>query len=115
MIAFASATHDIAADGFYMLAQSSHAQAAFVGVRSAFFRVALIAGQGGLVYLAGTLAERSGNAAHGWAVAFFMLAATFAALVLWHRWALPIPDADRPAPAEHGKMSAFAATFVEFF
>src|SRR5438876_840081 len=35
MIAFASATHDIAADGFYMLAQSSHAQAAFVGVRSA--------------------------------------------------------------------------------
>ncbi len=53
LLAFASATHDIAADGFYMLALTEQRQAAFVGVRSTFYRLAMIAGQGGLVVLAG--------------------------------------------------------------
>ena len=44
LVAFASATHDIAADGFYLLALPEHQRAAFVGVRSVFFRVAMIAG-----------------------------------------------------------------------
>ena len=115
LIAFSSATHDIAADGFYMLAQPAHAQAAFVGVRSAFFRLALITGQGGLVYLAGSLVKSSGSVTGAWATAFFLLAALFALLALYHRWALPIPDVDRPAPAAHGKASAFAETFIAFF
>src|SRR5882724_9367700 len=55
LMAFSSATHDIAADGLYMLAMDRHLQAGFVGVRSAFWRVAAITGQGGLVYLAGEL------------------------------------------------------------
>ncbi|HRC36550.1 MAG TPA: MFS transporter, partial [Rubrivivax sp.] len=49
LMAFASATHDIAADGFYMLALPQRTQAAFVGVRSTFYRLSMIAGQGGLV------------------------------------------------------------------
>ena len=57
LMAFSSATHDIAADGFYMLAQPPREQAAFVGVRSTFYRLANIAGQGGLVYLAGALTD----------------------------------------------------------
>ncbi|MCQ2290745.1 MAG: MFS transporter, partial [Muribaculaceae bacterium] len=44
--AFASATHDIAADGFYMLAHSPSSQAAFIGIRSVFYRVASVFGQG---------------------------------------------------------------------
>ena len=52
LMAFASASHDIAADGFYMLALPQRSQAAFVGVRSTFYRLANIGGQGGLVYLA---------------------------------------------------------------
>ena len=53
--AFASATHDIAADGFYMLAHSPSSQAAFIGIRSVFYRVASVFGQGVLVAIAGLI------------------------------------------------------------
>lgn len=60
MMAFCSATHDIAADGFYMLGLSQHQQAAFVGIRSTFYRIATIAAQGLLVMLAGFIETTSG-------------------------------------------------------
>jgi len=60
LMAFASATHDIAADGFYMLALNPHDQAWFVGVRSTFYRLAMIAGQGLLIMLAGAIEARTG-------------------------------------------------------
>ena len=60
LLAFSSATHDVAADGFYMLALDDHQQAWFVGVRSTFYRLAMIAGQGLLVMLAGYLEVASG-------------------------------------------------------
>jgi len=115
VIAICSATHDIAADGYYMLAHSSHAQAAFVGIRSVFFRVALITGQGALVYLAGSLVERSWSVTAAWQVAFALLAVLFALLVGWHRAVLPVPDADGPAPVERGRGAAFIETFAAFF
>jgi PAT family beta-lactamase induction signal transducer AmpG len=71
LMAFASATHDIAADGFYMLALPQRTQAAFVGVRSTFYRLSMIGGQGGLVYLAGWLAERSGSPVQAWVWVFW--------------------------------------------
>jgi PAT family beta-lactamase induction signal transducer AmpG len=114
-IAICSATHDIAADGYYMLAHPTHAQAAFVGIRSVFFRVALITGQGALVYLAGSLVERSWSVIAAWQVAFGLLAILFALLVGWHRAMLPIPDADCPAPVERGRGAAFVETFAAFF
>jgi len=60
MLAFSSATHDIAADGFYMLALPAHEQAWFVGIRSTCYRIAMIAGQGVLVMIAGSLETRTG-------------------------------------------------------
>jgi PAT family beta-lactamase induction signal transducer AmpG len=59
-VAVASATHDVAADGFYLLALSSHEQAWFVGIRSTAYRLAMIAGQGLLVMLAGQLEASTG-------------------------------------------------------
>ncbi|BBE19548.1 AmpG permease [Aquipluma nitroreducens] len=53
LLAFSSATHDIAADGFYMLGLDEHQQAYFVGIRSTFYRIAMITGQGLLIILAG--------------------------------------------------------------
>ncbi|MDP2336315.1 MAG: MFS transporter [Bacteroidota bacterium] len=53
LLAFSSATHDIAADGFYMLGLNEHQQAYFVGIRSTFYRIAMITGQGLLIILAG--------------------------------------------------------------
>jgi len=118
LMAFASASHDIAADGYYMLAQPKHQQAAFVGVRSTFYRLANIGGQGGLVYLAGELAERTGSVATGWSLVFGGLGAGFALLALWHLRVLPRPVADAPGPgrAAAGHLVAdFLAVFTSFF
>jgi PAT family beta-lactamase induction signal transducer AmpG len=111
LMAFASATHDIAADGFYMLALAQRSQAAFVGVRSTFYRLSMLGGQGGLVYLAGWLAERHGSAVLAWTWVFCLLAALFAAAAMWHLWSLPRPVADRPAP----RSATFQADFLEVF
>jgi len=61
LLAFGSATHDIAADGFYMLGLNTNQQAKYVGIRSTFYRVATITGQGLLVILAGFLESTSGR------------------------------------------------------
>jgi PAT family beta-lactamase induction signal transducer AmpG len=95
LMAFASASHDIAADGFYMLALPTHQQAAFVGIRSTFYRVANIAGQGGLVYLAGELTERLGSAVTAWQIVMAVLAAAFVLVAAYHLWALPRPASDQ--------------------
>jgi PAT family beta-lactamase induction signal transducer AmpG len=115
LLAFASATHDIAADGFYLLALRQDQQAAFVGVRSLFYRVAMISGQGGLVYAAGRLAESTGSVVPAWQLVFGALAALFVGLALWHRMLLPRPTGDRPAPHDQGLWSGFAQTFRSFF
>ncbi|PIE90383.1 MAG: MFS transporter [Acidobacteria bacterium] len=60
LLAFSSATHDIAADGFYMLGLSENEQAYFVGIRSTFYRLAMITGQGLLIILAGYIESRTG-------------------------------------------------------
>jgi PAT family beta-lactamase induction signal transducer AmpG len=115
LLAFASATHDIAADGFYLLALAQRQQAAFVGVRSLFYRVAMIGGQGGLVSAAGWWAERSGSAVQAWQGVFLLLAALYAALAAWHGWVLPRPVADRPGVRGQPLWAAFAGTFASFF
>lgn len=115
LLAFASATHDIAADGYYMLALPQHAQAAFVGVRSLFFRVAMIAGQGGLVYAAGTLAQTSGSAVLAWQVVLATLAAAFVLLFAWHHAVLPRPPQDAARERSGGFAADFVATFAAFF
>ncbi len=60
LLAFSSATHDIAADGFYMLGLNEHDQAFFVGIRSMFYRFAMITGQGLLIILAGYIESHTG-------------------------------------------------------
>ena len=62
LVGFTSATHDIAADGFYMLALTEHEQSLYVGIRSTFYRVATVAGQGLLVIVAGLIETNSGLA-----------------------------------------------------
>jgi PAT family beta-lactamase induction signal transducer AmpG len=117
LLAFDSATHDIAADGFYMLATDEREQAMYVGVRSLFYRVAMITGQGLFVVLAGVLQERMGSVTHAWSVTFGLLAAIFVVFGLWHRFVLPTPDADRPGQAGEIPhfVREFLATFGSFF
>jgi PAT family beta-lactamase induction signal transducer AmpG len=113
VMAFSSATHDIAADGFYMLGLSEHHQAAFVGVRSTFYRIAWLSGQGLFVILAGSL-EATGTVAMAWTQVFALLALVMVLLFGYHRLILPIPQADRPAVGRP-TLRATAAVFAEFF
>ncbi len=115
LMAFSSATHDIAADGFYMLALSQKSQAAFVGVRSTFYRLAMIAGQGGLVYLAGLLSDRTGQPATAWAAVMGGLAVAFGLAGVWHFWALPRPAADVPVVRVDRSWAGFRRDFIAVF
>ena len=117
LMAFSSATHDIAADGFYMLGLDSHQQALFVGIRSTFYRIATIAGQGLLIMLAGYLERTTENIPYAWSITFMVLAGLFLALWLYHQVVLPRPDSDRPARevSANTLMKEFFATFASFF
>ena len=115
LMAFSSATHDIAADGFYMLALKEHQQAAFVGVRSTFYRIAMITGQGALVYLAGRLAEATGNVVWAWSIVFWVLAGMFLLLSVYHRFVLPLPASDVTVKGSGNVLEEFLITFKSFF
>ena len=104
--AFASATHDIAADGFYMLGLDAGTQAEFVGIRSTFYRLSSIFGQGVLVALAGLLDTKTGDVHMAWKMTLMISAVLFSALTLYHTWALPRPAAD---------ISSSSATAVDVF
>lgn len=97
IMAFSSATHDIAADGFYMLGLTQHDQALFVGIRSTFYRLATIIGQGILVMIAGNLQVIFRNSiAYSWSLMFYGVAGIFIGLWLWHSYILPHPSEDEP-------------------
>lgn len=119
--AFASATHDIAADGFYMLALSEDKQSFFVGIRSTFYRLSSIFGQGVLVYIAGCLEKSTGNIPLSWQVTMGITATLFTAIALYHTFALPKPgkDAQRTAAGSEQSFSSvlneFGHTFSTYF
>lgn len=115
LMAFSSATHDIAADGFYMLGLRQQQQAAFVGVRSTFYRLAMIAGQGALVYLAGQLTEKTGDVHFAWSVVFLVLAVMFLALCVYHYFVLPRPAEDVTVRSSDNPLREFFSTFGAFF
>lgn len=128
LLAFSSATHDIAADGFYMLGLSKHEQTWFVGVRSTFYRLSMIAGQGLLIMLAGAMENRFQSAsgdlitqtvavdpgiALAWSITFYVMAGLFLAFFAWHRYALPKPVDD--IPTLHDSYAEIMRNFVEAF
>ena len=112
LLAFASATHDIAADGLYILGLSTHDQSLYVGIRSTFYRIGNIVGQGLLVMLAGWL-EKSQTVPMAWSITFFVLAGTFVALWLWHSVALP--KASQEARKPSGFLNDFWLALKTFF
>ena len=115
LLAFASATHDVAADGFYILALPEREQAAFNGIRTTFYRIAGILAKGQLVILAGILAASSGNYSAAWSLVFAMVAATVLLLAVYHRFILPEPVKDVPGVAGQNFSGEFLKTFAAFF
>lgn len=114
--AIVSATHDIAADGFYMLALDSGRQAFFSGWRSTFFRLSQIFAKGGIIAAAGFLIARGTPAGTAWTRTLLAVAAIVGTLALLHSAILPRPENDVPA-AERGRspLGNFAETWKTFF
>ena len=99
IMALISATQDVASDGYYLEVLDKEQQSYFVGVRNAFYKMAVLFGQGGLVMLAGWLAHQSSfGVKGGWSVAFLLCAAIFALLSIFHFFSLP-----QQAPRENLK------------
>ena len=117
LMAFSSATHDIAADGFYMLGLDQHEQAYFVGIRSTFYRIATIFSSGLLVGLAGALQVLTRSIRYSWSLVFYLMAGLFVACWLYHNWMLPRPseDADRGRKTASDIFREFRDTVVTFF
>ena len=120
VMAFSSATHDIAADGFYMLGLDEHNQAWFVGIRSTFYRLATIFGQGVLVMIAGNLQVIWRNSISlSWSLMFYGVAGLFIALWLWHSYILPRPKEDESRSSNAADiwngLKNMATTFVTKF
>jgi len=118
IMAFASATHDIAADGFYMLGLEEHDQAWFVGIRSTFYRLATIFGQGILAMIAGNIQVLFRyNIGYSWCLVFYGVCGLFIALWLWHGFILPRPQEDKGLEHLNASqlMSELKHTVVTFF
>ena len=118
--AFASATHDIAADGFYMLALRQNEQAAFVGIRSTFYRLSSIFGQGVLVAIAGAIELKNGNIPMSWMITMGVAAVLFTAITLYHTFAIPRVGSDASTlkdekPTVGAIFKEFGRTFVTYF
>ena len=94
--AFASATHDIAADGYYMLAHSPSSQAAFIGIRRTAYRIASVFGQGVLVFIAGRIEKSTGDIPFSWQVTIGVSAIIFFIVTLYHTFVLPKAADDKP-------------------
>ena len=97
LIAFASATHDVSADGFYIIGLDNHDQELFVGVRNTFYRIGMMLGQGGMVTIQAVIAlalTRGGDKdsyqnSIAWAIVFVVMALFMVLLGLFHSFALP--------------------------
>ena len=114
--ALASATHDIAADGYYMIALDNHTQSVFVGIRSTFYRIASVFGQGVLVVIAGLLERKTGNVPLAWTLTIAFSALLLGAIALWHAFKAPKVETS----PEQGRSSKeifreLGRSFVTFF
>ncbi len=114
--AFVSATHDIATDGFYMIALNKEEQALFVGIRATFYRLAMIFGSGLLVYTAGRIETLTGNIPLSWTVVINAAGFVFVLIPLYHAFVLPSPATDsKRSPRDATGDASFLEIFRSYF
>lgn len=116
LLAFSSATHDISIDGFYMLGLDEGEQSLFVGIRNTAYRIAMIAGQGGLLILVGLFEKQFGSTVRAWSLGFMIAGALMILLWLYHSYILPHPVADCTIGTSGSNiLKEFGMTFVSYF
>ncbi len=110
---FASATNDIASDGYYLLALKEEQQSFFIGLRSTFYRVAMVTGQGLFVILAGYLEVRYGDNTKAWSLTMILIAGFMFVLTLINYFVTP--NVESAASYVKEKNLTFIQVFVSFF
>ena len=116
LLAFSSATHDISIDGFYLLGLDEGEQSLFVGIRNTAYRIAMIAGQGGLLILVGQFEKMFGSAVRAWSLGFLVAGGLMILLWLYHSYILPHPVADCTIGISSSNiLKEFGMTFVSYF
>ena len=115
LIAFGSATHDICADGFYILGLSNKDQELYVGLRNTFYRIGMVLGQGGLVMLAGLLQKSEMSIPLSWSITFLAVAGLMLMLFAWHWKALPKVEKQQPEGGKLSILEDFKLTLKVFF
>ncbi|PWJ44395.1 MFS transporter [Sediminitomix flava] len=116
LIAFSSATHDIAADGFYMIGASKDDQAYFIGIRSLFYRISMVFTQGGVVVLGGYLEKEFNSVPMAWSVTLGVMAILMAVSWLYHSVFIPKVETTSEEEKSAGNIiNEFFATFKTFF
>lgn len=113
MAAFASATNDIASDGYYMIGLSQKKQSFFIGLRSTFYRLAMVTGQGLLVIFAGFLENKYGDNTKAWSITMICTAALMFILTLANFFTTPKFESDTEESIE--KPESFLQVFISFF
>ena len=115
--AFVSSTHDIALDGFYILALPQEKQSFFSGIRNTFYRIATVFSSGILVMLASWLCDYLGDKSYAWSATFAVTAVIMTILFLYHRRTLPEPLADvsRTPDSIKGLFSNFGDIIKTYF
>ncbi|MDD6822961.1 MAG: MFS transporter [Paraprevotella sp.] len=114
LVAFGSATHDISADGFYILGLTHVEQEFYVGIRNTFYRIGMVLGQGGLVALAGFLQHSGMHVSVAWSITFLTVSALMLLLWLWHSRVLPVAEQPMGETSRKHLLSDFLQTFVVF-
>jgi PAT family beta-lactamase induction signal transducer AmpG len=114
MIAFSGATHDIATDGVYMVELDSATQARYIGWQGAFFNIAKVVANGGLVFLAGALKAQVGTV-QAWMIVMVICGGAMVLLSLWHGVALPSGGAAAAVGSLREGWRSFVRVFGSFF
>ena len=116
LMAFSSASHDIVADGFYMLGLTQYQQSFYVGFRNLFYRISMIVAQGGIVACVGYLNKNGMPMQNAWSAAMLALSVFFIITAIYHKMFLPKPpQEDKGWGNAKEAVLNYSATVVGFF
>ena len=114
--AFASASNDVASDGFYMLALEKDQQSFFLGIRSTFYRLSMLTGNGLIVFIAGYLEQEYGDKQKAWSYTMVIVGIIMTVITIYNYFSTPkieakIVETKTELPAD----KSFGAVFATFF
>jgi PAT family beta-lactamase induction signal transducer AmpG len=111
--AFASASNDVASDGFYMLALAKEQQSFFLGIRSTFYRLSMLTANGLIVILGGFLEQKFGDKSKAWSYTMIVVALIMALLTIYNFFTTP--KVEETTTAETEPKVSFGEVFATFF